>query len=249
MINNHTLSPGGVEDCGCSVLMYTGGHFQPRWRGMAILRQELARYGRMIEQRGLTAGAGGNISARDGRLAWVKPSGFSMAEVDGKEMCCVEVETGRQVEGRHRPTSELPMHLAVYQARPDVQVIFHTHSPFASGVISSGEEVRPMFAEVVADLGRIATVPYMLTSTWDLAEAVARAAKSGDTLFLQNHGVVCLGKTLRQAYFRCCVAEDAAKAYAAARLVGHPQVLTERQIAELKNLEAGQYRARIMERE
>jgi len=212
-----------------------------------IIRQELARYGKMIEQRGLTAGAGGNISAREGRLVWVKPSGYSMAEVAGRDMCCVELDSGRQIEGRHRPTSELPMHLAIYRRRADVDVVFHTHSPYASGIISAGEDVRPMFAEVVGDLGNIATVPYLLTSTQELADAVARAAERSNTIFLLNHGVVCLGKTMRQAYFRCCVAEDAAKAYAAASLVGRPQFLSEKQIAELKALEAGDYRARIME--
>lgn len=216
---------------------------------MAILRQDLARYGRMIEQRGLTAGAGGNISVRDGRMVWVKPSGYSMAEVEGKDMCCVELESGRQIEGRLKPTSELPMHLAIYKKRPDINVVFHTHSPFASGLISSHEEVRPMFAEVVGDLGNIGTVPYMVTSTQELADAVARAAERADTIFMKQHGVVCLGKTMKQAYWRCCVAEDSAKAYAAASLVGRPEFLTEQQIAELKNLEASDYRARIMERQ
>jgi L-fuculose-phosphate aldolase len=214
---------------------------------MSIIRQELARYGKMIEARGLTAGAGGNLSAREGRLVWVKPSGFSMAEVSGKDMCCVELDTGRPIEGRHKPTSELPMHLAVYKRRSDVSVIFHTHSPYASGVISSGAEIKPMFAEVVADLGNISTVPYLLTSTQQLADAVARAAERADTIFMKNHGVVCLGRTMKQAYFRCCVAEDAAKAFAAASLVGQPQFLSEKQIAELKALEAGDYRKRIVE--
>lgn len=223
--------------------------FTSRVGGMAILRQELARYGKRIEQRGLTAGAGGNISVRDGRLVWVKPSGFSMAEVHGKDMCCVEMDTGRQIEGRHKPTSELPMHLAIYKRRNDVSVIFHTHSPFASGVISADEDVRPMFAEVVGDLGHIGVVPYLVTSTEDLAEAVAQAAERADTIFMKNHGVVCLGKTMKQAYWRCCVAEDAAKAYAAANIVGRPEFLTDQQIAELKSLEASDYRARIMERE
>jgi L-fuculose-phosphate aldolase len=214
---------------------------------MSLIRQELARYGRMIMDRGLTAGAGGNISAREGRLVWVKPSGFSLGELKGTDYVCVDLDTGRRVEGRHKPTSELPVHLSVYKARPDISVIFHTHSPFASGVISSGEDIKPMFAEVVADLGHIASVPYLLTSTQALADAVARAAERADTVFMKNHGVVCLGKTLKQAFFRCCVAEDAAKSYAAAALVGRPQFLSEKQIAELKSLESGDYRTRLVE--
>lgn len=214
---------------------------------MGILRQDLADYGKKIEQRGLTAGAGGNISVRDGRLVWVKPSGFSMAEVDGKDMCCVERSTGRMIEGRYQPTSELPMHLEIYKRREDIDVVFHTHSPFASGLISSGQEIRPMFAEVVGDLGNIGTVPYLLTSGQELAQAVAQAAESADTIFMKNHGVVCLGKNMKQAYHRCCVAEDAAKSFAAASLVGTPEYLSEAQVAELRALAASDYRARIAE--
>ena len=215
---------------------------------MKVIRQELAEYGRMIAEAGLTAGAGGNISARDGRILWVKPSGLAMSELKGTDMCGVELSSGRLVEGRLKPSSELPMHLAVYRARPDIQAIFHTHSPWASGVISAGVEVKPMFAEVINDLGGTATVPYLRTGSSDLADAVAEAAKNNETIFMANHGVVTLGKTMKQAFFRACVAEDAAKSFVAASIVGKPGFLTEDQIRELKTLEAGRHRVRMMER-
>jgi L-fuculose-phosphate aldolase len=217
-------------------------------RTMAIVRQELAEYGRMIAKAGLTAGAGGNISARDGRLIWVKPSGLAMAELKGTDMCCIDADSGRQIEGKLKPTSELPMHLAIYRARPDVHAIFHTHSPWASGVISAGVDFKPMFAEVINDLGGIAQVPYIMTSTKGLGDAVAEAAKKSETIFMTNHGVVTLGRTMKQAYFRACVAEDAAKSFVAASIVGKPAFLTEQQIAELKKLEAGAYRTRMAEK-
>lgn len=215
---------------------------------MTNIRQELARYGRMLAQAGLTAGAGGNLSARDGRLVWVKPSGLAMEELQGRDLCCVDAQSGRQIEGRLKPSSELPMHLAVYRQRPDVQAIFHTHSPWACGVISAGIEFKPMFPEVINDLGGTAMVPYHLTSTRELADAVAAAAREHDTLFMANHGVVALGRTMKQAYYRCCVVEDAAKSFVAAAVVGRPVFLTEAQIAELKRLEAGAYRVQMMEK-
>jgi L-fuculose-phosphate aldolase len=214
---------------------------------MAIIRQELAEFGRKIEARGLTAGAGGNISAREGRLIWVKPSGFSMGELNGRRLCCIDPESGTMVEGPARPTSELPLHLAVYRQRLDVAAIFHTHSPWASGVISSGADIRPMFAEVVNDLGNIAHVPYVTPGGVELAEAVAEAAREHDTIFMSNHGVVALGRTMKQAFYRCCVAEDAAKSLVAARLAGTPQWLSAAQIAELKGLESGAYRTSVAE--
>ena len=58
---------------------------------MAIVRQELAEYGKKVDERGLTAGAGGNLSAREGRFVWVKPTGFSMADIKGPDMCCIDL--------------------------------------------------------------------------------------------------------------------------------------------------------------
>ncbi len=215
---------------------------------MGITRQELAEYGRQIAAAGLTAGAGGNISAREGRMIWVKPSGLSMAELKGPDMCCIDLTSGRQIEGKLRPTTELPMHLAIYRARPDILAVFHTHSPWASGVITAGIDFRPMFAEVVNDLGEIAKVPYIKTSTQELADAMADAAKKHETIFMEHHGVVTLGKTMRQAFFRACVAEDAAKSFVAAAIVGKPSFLTDAQIAELKQLEGAAHRLKMMEK-
>ena len=109
--------------------------------------------------------------------------------------------------------------------------------------------MRPMFAEVVNDLGGVVALPYIMTSTQALADAVSEAAQSNETIFLTNHGVVALGKTMRQAYFRCCVAEDAAKSFVAASVVGKPSFLTEEQVRELRKLEAGVYRSGMMERD
>lgn len=217
---------------------------------MTIIRQELAEFGRKIAEAGLTAGAGGNISARDGRLVWVKPSGLAMADLKGTDLCCIDIDSGKQIDGKLKATSELPMHLAVYRARPDIRAIFHTHSPWASGLVSTtGSDFKPMFAEVINDLGGIATVPYVTPSTRELADAVAEAARTSETLFLQNHGVVALGKTMKQAFFRCCVAEDAAKSFIAASVTGTPAFLSKEQIAELKKLSAGEYRTRMAERD
>ena len=215
---------------------------------MLNLRQELAKYGRLIAQAGLTAGAGGNISARDGRRIWIKPSGLAMAELKSADFCGIDLESGKQVAGRLKPSSEFLMHLAIYRQRPDIHAVFHTHSPWASGVISAGIEIKPMFAEVINDLGGIASVPYKLTSTQDLADAAAKAARAGETIFMANHGVVALGKTMRQAYFRACVAEDAAKSFVAASVVGKPVFLSRKQTSELKKLKAGTHRIRMMER-
>jgi L-fuculose-phosphate aldolase len=214
---------------------------------MADIRTELVSYGGKIVRSGLVAGAGGNISARDGDTVWLKPSGMAMDEMGPDDLCGLDVETGRQLAGPHRPTSEVAMHLAVYRVRPDVRAVFHTHSPWACGVISAGVELRPMFAEFVNDLGRTATVPYITPTTRTLAQAVEEKVKTSETVFMVNHGILAVGVHMRQAYYRCLVVEDAAKSLVAATVVGKPQFLTRAEVDELMALEAAGHRVRMME--
>ena len=211
------------------------------------VREELCRYGVKIAAAHLVAGAGGNISAREGDVVWMKPSGFAMDELEPGDFCGLELATGRQVKGDKRPTSESSMHLAIYRARPELTAIFHTHSPWASGVISSGVELKPMFAEFICDLGRVGTIPYVTPTTQDLADAAGDMARTSDTIFMVNHGVLGLGTTMKQAYYRCVVVEDAAISMVAAATVGRPRFLNRKEIRELMALDAPKHRIRMME--
>lgn len=214
---------------------------------MSNVKEELVKYGVKIAQAGLVAGAGGNISAREGQTVWMKPSGMAMDDMTPDDLCGIELATGKQTSGPHKPTSEVNMHLAVYRARPDVTAIFHTHSPWASGVISSGAELKPMFAEFVCDLGRVGKIPYVTPTTQALADAVGQSAFGSDTIFMVNHGILAMGVTMKQAYYRCVVVEDAAKSMVAAAVVGKPIFLTDNQVKDLMGLDAPKHRIKMME--
>lgn len=194
---------------------------------MKNIRSELVKYGKKIAAAGLVAGAGGNISAREGGLVWMKPSGFAMDEMKPGDLCGLELKTGRQIRGKSRPTSEFNMHLAIYRARPDVQAVFHTHSAWASGVITSGGAgLRPMTPDFRCVLGRVATVPYVTPTTVRLADAMASAARHHETIFMVNHGVLAVGEDMRQAFTRCLVVEHSAIALVAASVIGRPRFLS-----------------------
>lgn len=215
---------------------------------MSSITEELVRYGAKIAAAGLVAGAGGNISAREGDMVWMKPSGYAMDDMEPADLCGLDLETGEQMQGTNRPTSETNMHLGVYRTRPDVMAVFHTHSPWASGVISSGVELRAMFAEFVNDLGRTGTIPYVTPTTQALADTMAESVADHDTVFMVNHGVLAVGRNMKQAYFRCVVVEDAAKSLVAAAAVGKPKFFTPAEIEEINSLDAVKYRARMMDK-
>jgi L-fuculose-phosphate aldolase len=216
---------------------------------MSTVKEDLVHYGRKIYAAHLVVGAGGNISARDAATIWMKPSGLALDDMQPDDLCGIDLDSGQQTSGPHKPTSEVNMHLAIYRVRPEVNVVFHTHSPWLCGVVSAGVDLAkmPMFAEFVNDLGRRVTVPYVTPTTQALADRVAEAARQADTIFMANHGVCALGANMKQAFYRCLIAEDAAKSLVAAAVVGTPQILTAEQEADLMSQSGPQHRIKMMQ--
>jgi len=141
---------------------------------------------------GLVRGTEGNASARAGELVAISPSEFPYDSMRPEDICLVTLD-GELVEGR-RPSVELPMHLAVLAARPDVGAVVHTHSPRATA--------RPPVP--VAD-----PAP---SGTAELGAAVLAAAGGGDAVVIQGHGPVCFGADLASALARAFEVEQLAEA-------------------------------------
>jgi L-fuculose-phosphate aldolase len=138
---------------------------------------------------GLVKGTEGNASARAGELVAVSPTGLPYETLRAEDVCLVRPD-GALVEGP-QPSVELPMHLAVLGARPDVGAVVHTHSPRATA--------RP---PVPVCLGR--------SGTPELGAAVVEAAAGGHAVVIRDHGPVCFGADLADALARAFAVESAA---------------------------------------
>jgi L-fuculose-phosphate aldolase len=130
---------------------------------------------------GLVRGTEGNVSARAGRLVAVSPSGLPYDTLGPEDICLVTPD-GELVDGP-RPSVELPMHLSVLGARPDVGAVVHTHSPDATA--------RPP-----------APVAIGASGTPELGAAVVAAAGEGHAVVIRGHGPVCFGADLAEALDR-----------------------------------------------
>jgi L-fuculose-phosphate aldolase len=210
---------------------------------------ELTRYARRIVERGLAAGPGGNVSVRDGARIWISPSGFPLDLIERDDWVPMEIVTGRIEREGPRPSSEFEMHLEIYRARPDVNAVVHTHPPVTIGVISAGiREIPPMFPDYVAIAGTVGMIEYVVPCSPELAAAVRQEimAPGMGALLMQNHGLLTVGGSVREAYYRTEVIEEAARIYWVARSVGTPQVLTAAQSAAILDLEAERYRQKLL---
>lgn len=150
------------------------------------------------------------MSARLGsREFLVTPTGSHLGLLGPRDLLRVD-RSGRA--GRGRVTSEWPMHLALYEARPDIGAVFHAHPPHVVARSLAGLGVDPaVLPEVAIAVGPVAVVPYETTGTGALASAVAAALVDRDAAILERHGVVCVGPDPILACARVEVLEHAAR--------------------------------------
>jgi L-fuculose-phosphate aldolase len=153
------------------------------------VREELVASLRRIAEGGLVRGTEGNASARAGELVAISPSGLEYETLRPEDVCLV-TPAGELVEGP-TPSVELPMHLAVLLARPDVGAVVHTHSPRATA--------QPPVPVAVG-----------VSGTPELGTAVVEAAAGGNAVVIRGHGPVCFGADLADAVARAFSVEASA---------------------------------------
>ncbi|WP_328482699.1 class II aldolase/adducin family protein [Streptomyces sp. NBC_00377] len=180
----------------------------------------------------LVVGTSGNVSVRVGDTVLVTPSGVPYDRLTPDDVTGVDL-TGRQVLGGLRPTSELPMHLAVYRTT-DAEAIVHTHAVHATAVSTLVTELPRVHYMAGALGGPVRVAPYALYGTDELAENVLRALEGRSGCLLQNHGTLTHGTTLDQAYDRTAQLEWMCRLWLTAASVPglSPSLLTEEQIGE-----------------
>lgn len=174
---------------------------------------------------GLVVGTAGNVSVRldpeNGRdLMAVTPSGASYGTLTHEDIVVTDYEI-EPVEGDLPPSSESLLHVGIYQRRPDVQAIVHTHSIYSSVLAVSGIDLPPVIDEVVVYVGGAIKVSrYGFPGTSELADNVCEALGNNKAAFIANHGAVAVGKTLEEALFVCLLVERACRIYIMARSLG-----------------------------
>lgn len=211
-------------------------------------RADLVTYGRKIENRGLVVGPGGNTSARVGDVIYVKASGIAFEDAEADDYVGVSLHTGELVDGDRRATSEIAMHRLCYQVRKDIGAVVHTHPPLATGLATAGESIPPLYPDYVALLGdSIPLLDYIVPTGNELAEAVAEALRDHVAVMLANHGVVTIGKNVREAYYRNLIVESAAQTYLVMKQLGSRRALTPDEVAQIDSLAAEKYRRKLLE--
>lgn len=151
---------------------------------IAKIKADVLQAGRVLLDKGLVAGTWGNISARipETSLIAVTPSGKGYYDITVDDIVIVS-SAGTVYEGNLKPSSELPLHLAIYQARMDVQAIVHTHSIFASACAVAHKSIPPIIEDLVQlNGGGVDVASYALPGTETLAQNVVKALNNKNTV-------------------------------------------------------------------
>ena len=197
-------------------------------------RNAIVHYGAMLHERGYVAGTDGNLSVRlDAQHILATPTAMCKSRMHPSDLVIVDME-GRRLTGKRNVSSEIGMHLLIYQMRPDIQGIVHAHPPTATGFAAAGMALDcPLVCEVVLGLGSIPLARYGTPGTSELAEALRPLIPYYDALLMSNHGVVAYAHDLDHAYMRMETVEHFSQIALITHLLGRQKPLN---VEELKKL-------------
>ncbi|MDR0454744.1 MAG: class II aldolase/adducin family protein [Deferribacteraceae bacterium] len=188
---------------------------------MSKIRAEICEAGRRLYAKNLIAAAEGNISVRgkNGNI-WITPSGVCKGYMTPDMLTKVSMD-GNIICGRNKPSSEIKMHLRVYQLREDAKAVVHAHPVTATALASAGIALdKAYLTENVLSLGIVPVAPFAMPSTDETPDSVTPFVCSHNAILLANHGVLCIGKTLTEAVFLAEHTEAAAKTAFIMKLLG-----------------------------
>lgn len=190
-------------------------------------REEIVRYGRMLHEHGFVAAMDGNLSVRlDEERILVTPTCVSKGAMRPTDLVIVDLD-GKRVAGRRNVTSEIAMHLLIYEMRSDVNAIVHAHPPTATGFAAAGVPLtEPLVCEVVVGLGCIPLARYGTPGTEELPQTLKPYVPDHDAILMSNHGVVAYSDTLEHAYMKMEIVEHFAQIALVTHLLGKQQPLS-----------------------
>ena len=177
--------------------------------------------GKELLEHGYVSGTWGNISfGIDDTYLAVTPSGREYETMMPDEIVIVNYKD-HSYEGSIKPSSEFKLHTEIYRTRKNINAVIHTHQMNASTVAAARREVPPILDDMVQIIGpTVRCADYALPNTRKIVKATVKALKGRYAALMANHGAVCVGRDMKEAFVVCQVLEKACKAFIEAEFIG-----------------------------
>jgi L-fuculose-phosphate aldolase len=198
---------------------------------LADEREAVASASRHLAEKGLVIGTAGNISARQGDLIAVTPTGADLGTVTAEMITIIDLE-GTVVDGDLAPTSEVPLHTGIYAAT-NALAVTHAHAMASTALSCSHDELPPLHYSCLGLGGAPRTAPYATFGSQQLADNVIEALKGRNAAMMQNHGSIAYGSKMTEAVERLELLEWLAELYWRASSLGTPRVLTDKDFEDI----------------
>lgn len=192
---------------------------------LAAEREAVAEGSRRLAEKGLVIGTAGNVSARRDDLVAVTPTGADLADTTPDIVTVIDFD-GNVVDGPYAPTSEVPMHLAIYRAT-DALAIAHAHAMASTAVACVHDELPPVHYTTLELGGPPRVAPYATFGSDELAANVLAALEGRNAALMANHGSIAYGADMATACYRVELLEWHAELYWRAATLGTPRLLTD----------------------
>lgn len=200
------------------------------------LKSKLIEYGKLAGVKGFTPGFSGNLSARCGDKIIITATGTANGYLKEDDFAVIDFE-GNVVEGSKRPSSEKMLHVKFYELRPEINYIFHVHSPYLTSFAASGIEMdENVLAEIVYCFGKIPLAKYALPGSAELVENTSLYFKDYDVVLMANHGVIVGDRDLEQANLKLELCEAYAKTLVCSKILGGAKILPEEEVEKIYSL-------------
>jgi L-fuculose-phosphate aldolase len=188
---------------------------------LETLKNVVIESGKRLLSEGLVSRTWGNVSVRvDENLMLITPSGRNYNDLNINDIVLVNYHTSKY-EGSIKPSSERELHCEIYRTRKEINAVIHTHQMNASTVAAARREVPPILDDMVQIIGpTVRCADYALPSTKRIVTKTVKALKGRMAALMANHGAVCIGRDMEEAFVVCQVLEKACKAFIEAEFLG-----------------------------
>ena len=191
------------------------------------LREAVIAAARSLNKHRLGVGTAGNVSARVEQGYLITPTGMDYEAMAPTDIVTMDMQ-GNRAEGDLKPSSEWRFHQDIYAARREIHAIVHTHSPCATALSCTRQDL-PAFHYMVAGAGgsSIRCAAYATYGTQELSDNTLAALADRQACLLANHGVIALGEDVESAFKMAQLVEELARQYLFSRMAGTPVLLGE----------------------
>lgn len=201
------------------------------------IKSDIIKVCKRMYQSGFVAANDGNVSVKisENKII-VTPTGKSKGFIKQKDLLLIDSK-GKILKGNLKPTTELAMHLFVYQKRKDVKAVVHAHPPYSTAFAVAGIGLdKYILPEVIVSIGKIPLAKYATPSTKEVPSSIAGLIGNYDAILLKNHGVVTVGKNVEEAYHKLERVEHFAKILYLAMGLGKVDELTDEDVRKLMKI-------------